>query len=167
MIWYARDAITGQWVGEQKREFTFDADGNNTLVITYFWNDTTSQCLAPIRKNSPLMPTELHLNKLLLLERCHQSVDGCYENILLLCCAESYPEIYEMSSRVYPNPAADFIVFEVSVVRESASVELYDIRGKMVLQQPLPENRKVMINHLIPGMYFYRLRENGNCIQGK
>lgn len=68
---------------------------------------------------------------------------------------------------VYPNPAKDFIVFDITKNMESSIVEIYDIQGKRVIQQRLTENKQIAISNLAQGLYLVRLIDSGTIYTGK
>jgi hypothetical protein len=71
---------------DSKREFKYDACGNTTLVCFYLWDETIGQWLA-------------------------DSKDTYYyseHNITFI------PKMTEKDINVYPNPAKEFIVFDIT-----------------------------------------------------
>ncbi len=68
---------------------------------------------------------------------------------------------------IYPNPAGEYIVIDISNNSSFAKVELYDLQGKKVLEHRLSDNNRVQINRLSKGLYLYRLHDNGNVYEGK
>jgi hypothetical protein len=68
---------------------------------------------------------------------------------------------------IYPNPAKEYMVFDITNISSSATVELFDIQGKKVLEQKLPENRQVSVSSLPKGLYLYRLNDRDNIYKGK
>ena len=77
------------------------------------------------------------------------------------------PGISERKISVYPNPANDYVVFDLPNIYESATVELFDIQGKKVLEQKLPENRQISVSNLHKGLYMYKLNNKGVIYTGK
>jgi hypothetical protein len=75
--------------------------------------------------------------------------------------------IPEKHLSVYPNPAKEFIVYDLTNISSSATVEMFDIQGKKVLDQKLPENKQIPVNTLNKGLYLYRLVDGGNIYVGK
>ena len=58
----------------------------------------------------------------------------------------------------YPNPAQDFVNIEFSQLYQSASFQLIDIGGKMVLEKQLTANRQsVNISAIPAGTYVFRI----------
>jgi hypothetical protein len=74
---------------------------------------------------------------------------------------------YENGIIVYPNPASEYIVFDLADMSGSAKVNLFDIRGNKVLEQTLSENGQISVSHLINGLYIYTVFDNGVFYKGK
>jgi uncharacterized HAD superfamily protein len=140
-IYYGWDANTSQWVvfSKNKQEYTYDSNGNMTLEIYYDWNAATSQWIA----NS---------------KTTYYYSDHSITNI---------PKTPETHLTVYPNPAREFIVFDLTTTRESAVLTIYDIHGKKVIEQRLNESHQVSISHLTKGLYLYRLDDGMTIYTGK
>ena len=62
---------------------------------------------------------------------------------------------------IFPNPAAGKFRVQCSIVKvENATIELYDLTGKKLLEKPFPagtENAEIDVSHLKNGVYFCRL----------
>jgi len=136
---YNWDETDSLWVCDQKREFTYDANGNRTLFIFYLWDEFTSQMVVNSR-------TTYYYSE---------------HNITFV------PKIPENHISVYPNPASEYIVFEVTNISEPALVEIFDNQGKKVLQQKLSENKHISVGKLPKGLYMYKLNNSGNIYTGK
>jgi hypothetical protein len=73
----------------------------------------------------------------------------------------------EKTIRVYPNPAREFIVFDVVDIAGSAIAEIFDIQGKMVLEQRLSGNKQISVSNLSKGLYIYKVLNGGINFTGK
>jgi hypothetical protein len=133
------DETTSQNYFLQKSNYTYDVNGNITSVVHYNWDKNTSQWDA--MSNLTYYYSEL--------------------------VPTSVPGISERNISVYPNPAREYIVFDLSNVSGSAIVELFDMEGKKVLDQKLPESRQISVSNLRKGLYLYRLSDRGNIYKGK
>ena len=129
------DLTTGKWSVDVKVEYTYDANGNNTLYNSFLWNKTNGQWSAFNRLTN------------------YYSVPITIFN----------PEILN----VYPNPAIDYVVFEVNKISKSATVEIFDMQGKKVIEKKLNENGQISISNLTRGMYVYWLNNIGTIYTGK
>lgn len=66
-----------------------------------------------------------------------------------------------ISAKVYPNPAADFLLVETSWrVREKASVSIFDINGRLIQKAALVDDKQRLdLSALRNGDYFFDLIE--------
>jgi hypothetical protein len=138
-ILYGWDQTASQWINYYKTENTYNFIGNITLQINYNWNSKTSQWIAYYKETYYYSEQIPTLN----------------------------PDIPEYHISVYPNPATEYVVFDIAKDSQSAIVELFDMDGKMVLEQKLPENQQVSVSTLPKGLYVYRLNVSGIIYKGK
>jgi hypothetical protein len=68
---------------------------------------------------------------------------------------------------VYPNPVKEYVVFNNVNISESATVAIFDIRGRKVMEKQLSGNNQLVINNLRKGLYIYKLSNNGLTYSGK
>jgi len=67
----------------------------------------------------------------------------------------------------YPNPANDWVRFNVNTGAAPAKLDVYDMLGKVVVHRDLSAREgeqeiRVNVSHLQPGMYFYTLTSANN-----
>ena len=72
----------------------------------------------------------------------------------------SNPEIQDLE--IYPNPARDFIEFN-SPFAEKATIEIYDMHGRLV-QKTIAPGKRIQLNSLTPGMYVVKISGNGEIM---
>lgn len=61
---------------------------------------------------------------------------------------------------VYPNPVSDFLIIKQNLPG-TASLELYDLKGKLVLKKELYSNTSTLpVQHLLKGSYLLKIRSN-------
>jgi hypothetical protein len=120
-----------------KYEVSYDADGDTTLYIIQSWN---------LRDSLTLPKTTYYYS------------DYSITNI---------PKTPETQLSVYPNPTREFIVFDLTTSREPATIIIYDIQGKKVIEQRLNESHQVGVQNLPKGLYLYRLDDGMNIYTGK
>lgn len=66
---------------------------------------------------------------------------------------------------VRPNPMQDYAIFELEKEIRDGIFELYDVSGKQAWQQKFDGNQfELQRNNLTPGIYFYKISENGHAI---
>jgi hypothetical protein len=71
-----------------------------------------------------------------------------------------------MDLKVYPNPAADYLVVETGYDLPSG-FKLFDALGIVVIQAEVSDNEKIEIGHIEPGMYQYKLISGSRLQVGK
>lgn len=78
----------------------------------------------------------------------------------------SIEEISNIESKVFPNPAVNYIQIESSI-SNSADIQIYNITGKLIFQSNWIKTSLINISECNPGMYFYVLENNGVTSTGK
>jgi glucose/arabinose dehydrogenase len=72
---------------------------------------------------------------------------------------------------VYPNPAVYILALRIQELKQEASLELVSLQGQRVLKQSWQGEGKffqqVSVAHIEPGIYYYRLRNGGDEMNGK
>jgi len=72
-----------------------------------------------------------------------------------------------MSLKVYPNPAKDYVVFEFDV-KEETEIKIYDAFGREVSCLPVMQKKTVWITkNMRSGLYYYKTEINGKALSGK
>jgi len=160
---------TKQWYIDQKYEYTYDANGNMTSLNTYTVG-TTSQYENYFKYENTYnvngnITSQIYYN---WYESINQWVTG---NNKTFYYSEHNTTLVPMTPErevsVYPNPASEYILFDLTAISESAIVELFDLQGKKVLEQKLSENKRISVNNLRKGLYLYRLNDSGYIYKGK
>lgn len=67
----------------------------------------------------------------------------------------------------YPNPASDYAIFGTDNSLITARVELIDKQGRKVLSGVLSGQKKVFVNQLKYGIYFYKVIVNKKLYNGR
>lgn len=71
-------------------------------------------------------------------------------------------------THIYPNPAKDII--HISTIKNffTASITLYDVTGRKVLDKKLNKTASLNVSHMQSGIYFYEVRDKeGRAVYGK
>lgn len=80
---------------------------------------------------------------------------------------ESVEELNQISGKVYPNPASDFIYVE-SNASQNSEIAIYNITGQLVKTVPVTsEKTQINISELQNGIYFYSIITNGIKVDSK
>lgn len=69
--------------------------------------------------------------------------------------------------KAFPNPATEFIAFNLSDAAQPAMIELYDMQGKKIISQILASDKRLDVARLKSGMYMYKISQNKKIFQGK
>jgi hypothetical protein len=69
--------------------------------------------------------------------------------------------------KVYPNPASDYIAFNVDKMDGQFTVQLIDLQGKIVLNQLTSNDNMLSIDKLPKGLYLYKVTANSKVYNGK
>ncbi len=136
---YMWDEDLNDWMGGSMKGYTYDEYGNAILIDQYQWDRDNSQWYIGSKLNRYF--SKFNISKI--------------------------PFIREQAVLIYPNPAREFVYFKTSDISKTSIVEIYDIRGKKVLEQKLTENKQVSIANLSRGLYIYKLHNNGSIFSGK
>ncbi len=66
----------------------------------------------------------------------------------------------------YPNPATNFLEFDLPTSNVDSSIELFNANGQRLLQQPLLDNR-LLLPELPLGVYLFLISQDGKLSSGK
>jgi hypothetical protein len=170
--WDATLAIP-DWVGEYKIESTFDVDRRPVTVISSLW-DTGTDGFVPFNRTESTYgnvysPTvtydetngfQYDINSTTWLPS--SQTDDYYSD-----AATYVNKFSERNIIVYPNPAIEFIVFDNVNISESATITVFDIQGKKVIERPLSGNNQISVSNLPKGLYLYKLNNGGTVYSGR
>ena len=83
------------------------------------------------------------------------------------CTSTALNDKVKTRINIYPNPAKEYIVFDITNISSSAKVELFDLQGKKVLEEKLSENKQISISNLPKGLYLFKVKDSRNIYKGK
>ena len=126
-------------VPDSKREIRYYASGHTTLDCFYLWDETSCQWIVD-RKETYYYSEH---------------------NITFI------PKTTEKDLSVYPNPAKEFVVFDLTNISGSAIIEIFDNQGRKVLEQEVSENRQINVSKLARGLNLFRLNYGGKIFTGE
>lgn len=66
----------------------------------------------------------------------------------------------------FPNPASDFLQFELPNIAKPATVRLYNASGQQIINQQLTDG-KLQLPDLPTGFYCYLIQQDGKSYSGK
>jgi len=71
-------------------------------------------------------------------------------------------------TRIYPNPADNFINIDLDDIPKNGLFVLYDMQGRKISTDKISGNHsQVPVNHLDSGVYFYKVFHGGKTMRGK
>jgi hypothetical protein len=167
-IEFGWDILTSQWIRYKKIEYAYDGIGNETLYINYDWDEATSQWILQYKSENTFDPSG---NNTLRIE---YELDNTTGQLIPVSTETNYysehnfsPKIPETNIYVYPNPASEYFLFDLPYTSEPAIVEIFDMRGKKVMEKDISDDMQISVSNLAHGLYLYRLNYNGYIYKGK
>ncbi len=164
--------ISGLWVNASKFVSEYnDPDGRNTLTAFYLWDSVNSVWTGFLQYTTSygvLGPLNFIISigsswDIINSQWVNQSRSTNWYSDLVT----AINKVPEMNLRVYPNPAKEFVVFDNFNISESATIELFDIQGRKIMDQQLYGNDQISVKGLAKGMYIYKLHNNGIIYTGR
>lgn len=171
---YAWDKQSSQWVGLMKIETGYN--GNDPIsVIMYHWDKTVNPTTGWVyfskteQTGSGTLPENVKfvemtgylwdVNKWITKDKDFYYYSDQSTDI--------FNDTYEKSVNAYPNPAREYIIFDLNDISESAKVEIYDISGRKISNHNIFENSHISVRNLSKGLYIYMLHIKGITYKGK
>lgn len=183
------DDDANDWVNGWKDEFNYNAEGNMDINISSGWDGShwvnlfknelsynnaydAQDLIMPFWWETDDYITYVHMPTGYI---GYEWIDGSDVWELSLKATLNYVDhdvtgIFNPTAseiQVYPNPATDYISFDLKDNASEATVELFDIQGRLVLSQAVSGQTKIQVNHLNKGLYMYKLLQNDNSFSGK
>lgn len=180
---------SNQWLNDTKEEYTYDGNLNLVLALDQDWmggqwansskteitynNDYTyNQLILPgiyvqngFEQIFMHMPVELVQSD--YVGSSYVLADKTHYNFSEINITD-VPNVESNHTRIYPQPADYNVTFEWESSNPTFELDLYNINGKLVLEEKIGKNKEVNINQLASGIYFYRLTDNKQpSISGK
>jgi hypothetical protein len=140
-------ASMNDWVPKSRLDYTYDYDftGFDILAPFYMWAMITSYSeyvyQDPVSKSSQEW---IKIDEFIY-----------YYSDLEVGVSVADLSVGELS--IYPNPAADYIQVEGDLDTDAARVVMYNVSGKMVMNQVLDRGGRIPVSHLSEGIYVIRL----------
>ncbi|MCW3787097.1 T9SS type A sorting domain-containing protein [Plebeiibacterium sediminum] len=69
--------------------------------------------------------------------------------------------------KLYPNPAYNVVSFSFSAANNKASIQIFDMLGKVVLEKEISNEQPINIESLNSGIYLYNIVVDGQTQSGK
>lgn len=164
---YSWKSATNSWVNNFRTETTYDISGNITMEVTTRPHYLTGEIIGESKLES-VYDSDGNLLSYTIFKwdmPTNQFIFD-YKGTNYYSEQASQSEIPDVV-KVYPNPASEFIVFDVVNMEDQASVELFDHHGSKVLERDLSFPSIVNVDYLPRGLYIYRLKSNNKQYKGK
>lgn len=89
-----------------------------------------------------------------------ESTEGCNDTICqdVTIAGIGINEMSASGISFYPNPASDLITIDTD---ESVVLSIFDVIGKLMIQQRIDANSTISVENLVPGSYFIQFEQNG------
>lgn len=182
-ITYLWDKVNKQWKYNNKRERNYDYNNNLISEIhsrrknNQWFNSSEYKYNYDYAYNysALLMPAPNFMYFHSFLEVKNKPINLIFYQFIDSTWTEVGKEIYyysttnvgipdnlKMGLSIFPNPAKDFITFDIDNISSSSTIEIFDIQGRKVLSQLIPKNKQISVKHLTKGLYLYKIRSNDN-----
>jgi hypothetical protein len=73
----------------------------------------------------------------------------------------------DTSPVMYPNPTSDIITIARTFKTGQASLKLFDVQGRMVMDRKVYDQESLGVDHLKNGIYFFHIQDEGETLRGK
>jgi hypothetical protein len=168
-VQYYWNEITGEWLANIKESYDYDAAGHVTLYKEYLNNDS------PVNWDSTLIIEQTYDEYgNLKVETFHgkSAFTGVWNvsrniNFYSVYDITQVPSIPDPPVSVYPNPASEYILFDLEGSPESAIVEMFNSQGRQVLKRRIFGSEPVTVNQLAKGIYMYTVTYGKKIYSGK
>jgi hypothetical protein len=177
-VTYFWDYQRNRLYGSSRTETTYDEYGNTPSVTTYAWDTTKNDWIGQQRlvytfdyayeADELFEPFGMRRHKITNL------TEYAYEGVAELKSDEwiKFDEfIYHYSDlavsgvadlswgelSIFPNPATDYIQVEGDLGTDVARVFIYNVSGRIVMNQVLDNGGRIPVSHLSEGIYVIRL----------
>jgi hypothetical protein len=187
--YYSRDQHSGQLVGTHRTDLTPDIYGNNLAISYYVWNLILNDWVGLSRYVYTYDYAFLYADLWLPFYVQHKILqyiayaftgavplksdeDDWEQNDLFIyyysdLAVSGVSDISRGELSIYPNPATDFIQVEGDLDTDPGRVMMYNVSGKMVMNQVLDHGGRIPVSHLSKGIYVIRLTQGSKVKTAK
>lgn len=180
------DTITSDWQNTYSNNFIFDVYGNMEEMIYSQWDESLNDWEVREIENS-YYDTEIEDEDIVWTFWIESSFDYNFkiDSIVTTSFVEG-PEhtklrrafYYSQSSDIennisvnrtecYPNPASDYILFELNENADDVNLTIYNSLGKLIYNGTYVNNTEFFVDDYQSGMYYYKLKLDGYEKTGK
>ena len=154
---YIWDLILAAWVGNFRYVYTYDYNfaGFDILAPFYMWQMITSY-IEYVYLGGTLKSSEEWVES-----------DAFTYHYSDLEVGVSVAELTGGELSIYPNPATDYIQVTGDELNVGARIVMYNVSGRMVMNQVLDRGGRIPVSHLSDGIYLIRLVQGSKVKTGK
>ena len=180
------------WVPVSRIDYTRDSYGNPIIAEHYHWDTISFSYQKKYKHNlsfntsypvseiytSPDLQHGLTYNYKTMITADdfmqYNAITATYDNqgrVTFHYSAHDITSIFENDAAaqviVYPNPSSDQIQFGITDMNEVLQVQIYDMQGKLVLNQLINADEKISISDLQNGVYMCKISTNEKLMTSK
>ena len=187
-IYFNWDENASDWVFYEKGEYEYDNNGNPTGEIYYeYVNDEFSttrkfEYSYDLNKGNIALPLYYFLypdqyESIVNMPLSHTGYDynpnikdweisnrGTYYSSEINLVSSTTANV-ESKVIIYPNPANDFIIFNLENTK--GYLEIHDMKGKILLNKHITNNQRIDVSAFPNGIYLYKIDSKEKEQQGK
>lgn len=191
---YHWDQSSNQWLEVAKYNYDYDENGNLIGDLWHIQMDLTTHQYGSVYKSGFSYDSSLKIAEILMpppsyfarpenresivnkpidyiYHVLNEDIWQAYEKGTYYYSLTELPnlstQLKDQSIKVYPNPASTFIRVEIPNDQNPFVVDLFDLKGKLVLSQKHLPNDQIAVSQLKQGMYFYKISGSGETYHGK
>lgn len=178
------DSQAGKWEKSSKREAIYDAQGKTVEQLNYNWHKKSQQWQPESKVErhydesydgsyellSPIPKAKNKLASIVIHKWDKEHSTWKLKSKATFHYSKRAVDLESANQSpitVYPNPAEDFVTFDIENINESIHIKLYDIQGKTITSHQLSNDKQLSISHLNSGTYLYQLNYNNQIHTGK
>ena len=189
---YNWNTILNVWDASEKYVYVRDANGNESEVEMFSWDNTTMQ-FVPNNKNIFSYNMSYNVNDIIFSPFFKEEYEFTNVNMItsvLLQYYDATTSSYALDTRVtfhysahditsifendaaaqvsvYPHPSSDQIQFGITDMNDVLQVQIYDMQGKLVLNEQINADEKISISDLQNGVYMCKISANEKIMTSK
>ena len=157
-----------KWENRTKITFAVDVNGNPLVTIVYMWDSNSTAWMGFSKTEATYsVSAEVFTNYTwdILTSQWKTASRTTYSY------SDHSTGFSDISAgktiSMYPNPATNYIIFNLEGIAGPAGVQLIDINGSKVLDRIVPDDGRVEVGHLSRGLYVFRVNGSGTSVTGR
>ncbi|HTA60925.1 MAG TPA: T9SS type A sorting domain-containing protein [Bacteroidia bacterium] len=153
------------WVNSTKGTFTYDANNNQTSDIGYYW--VNNAWLNDTRIFNTYDGYSNNLSNANKRWTGHTWIgDSTHYYYTTITSIEQIDNKHQQV-KIYPNPANNILHIEMEMLNEKTELKLFDINGRLLLNQFIQDKTTVDVSGLNAGVYSLNITNNEGALTKK